>query len=102
MQQPDSAAPAGADAPDTEELYNLCHEAEKILEQIATGLGQVGASSDAVHAFTQMAEVARRTCAGLAKGMKEQPAEPAHTPPHTMASATDAMMADMHARRAQQ
>ncbi len=77
-------------APDTEQLYDLCVEAEKKLEQIATGLGQIGAAPEAVEAVSKMADVVRKICAGLAKGMKEEPAEPSHT----MASATDEMMAE--------
>ena len=77
-------------APDTEQLYDKCKQAEKLLEQIATGLGQVGAGDDAVRTVSQIADVVGRICNGLAKGMKAEPAEP----PHTVQSATDAMMAD--------
>lgn len=80
-------------APDTEQLYDLCKQAEKLLERLATGLGQVGAGDDAVKAVSQMADVVERICNGLAKGMKEEPAEPSHT----VGSATDAMMAERSA-----
>lgn len=84
-------------APDTEELYDKCKQAEKLLEQIATGLGQLGAAPEAVKAFSQMADVVEKVCNGLAKSMKEEPAEPAHT----MDSAADEMMAERAAAREQ-
>ena len=83
-------------APDTEQLYNDCKQAETLLHKLATGLGQVGAGTDAVQAVSQMAEVVGKICNGLAKGMKASPAEP----PHTVHSATESMMADHAARQA--
>lgn len=83
-------------APDTEQLHDHAMEAEKALEQLATGLGQIGAAPEAVKAVSQMAEVVRKIGTGLAKGMKAEPAEPAHTP-HTMDSAADEMMAERNA-----
>jgi hypothetical protein len=79
--------------PDVEELYDLCKDAEKLLEKVATGLGQVGAAPEAVEAVSKMADVVGKICNGLAKGMKEAPAEPAHT----MDSAADEMMAERRA-----
>ncbi len=75
-------------APDTEQLYDLCVQTEKNLEQIATGLGQIGAAPDAVEGISKMAGVVRNLCTALAKSMKEEPAEPSHT----MDSAADEMM----------
>lgn len=94
------AQPAGA--PDTEKLYRLCQQAEKDLEQIATGLGQIGAAPQAVKTFSQMAEVVRKVCTGLAQNLKHEPAPGQDGAPHTMQSATDAMMADHRAAAAQQ
>lgn len=79
--------------PDTESAHDCAVRAEKALEQLATDLGQLGAEPQAVEAVSQMADVVRKIGTGLAKGMKEQPAEPAHT----MDSAADAMMADRQA-----
>lgn len=94
----DHPVPHPTDTPDTEQLYNLCVEAEKLLEQLSTGLGQVGAAPEAVHAVSSMADVVRKICSGLAKGMKESPPEPAHT----MDSAAEEMMADHAAARGAQ
>lgn len=77
-------------APDTQELYDDCTQAETLLHKIATGLGQIGTAPDAVKAVSQMAQVVGKICDGLAHNMKAQPAEQ----PHTIGSATDAMMAD--------
>ena len=55
------------------------------LEKLATGLGQLGADPQTVQAFSKMAEITRKTAVGLAKGLKEQPAEPAHTMDSAMA-----------------
>ena len=89
------AQPAGA--PDTEKLYHLCQQAEKDLEQIATGLGQIGAAPEAVKTISQMADVVRKICTELARGMKHEPAPGQDGAPHTMDSATEAMMADRRA-----
>lgn len=83
--------------PDTEQVHSLATEAEKCLGQLATGLGQIGADPQAVDAITKMADVIRQIASGLAKGMKQQPAAPAHT----MDTATTAMMADHAAARGQ-
>ena len=76
--------------PDTEEVHDYAVEASKCLEQRATGLGQLGADPGAVEAVSKMADVTRKIASGLAKGMKEQEAAPAHT----MDSAADEMMAE--------
>lgn len=83
-------------APDTEQLYDACHQAQALLEKIATGLGQAGAAPEAVKAVSQMADVVGKICNGLAKGMKSEPAEQ----PHTMDTAADEMMADRRAAAA--
>lgn len=79
--------------PDPESVHDDAVEAEKCLEQLATSLGQLGADPKAVEAIGQMADVVRKIATGLAKTLKEQPAEPAHT----MDSAADEMMAERHA-----
>lgn len=94
------AQPAGA--PDTSKLYALCQQAEKNLEQIATGLGQIGAAPQAVRTISQMADVLRKICSGLAQNLKHEPAPGQNGAPHTMASATEAMMADHRAATAAQ
>jgi hypothetical protein len=80
-------------APDTEQLYDLCKTTEKGLADIATGLGQIGAAPDAIKSVQQMGTIVGKICDGLAKSMKEEPAEPAHT----MDSAADEMMAERRA-----
>ena len=80
-------------APDTEQLHDVSIQAEKLIEQLATGLGQIGAAPDAIQAVSQMAEILRKIATGLAKSMKAEPAEQ----PHTMDSATDEMMAERRA-----
>jgi GTP cyclohydrolase I len=82
--------PAPSAQPDTEEVHDYAVEAEKSVEQLATGLGQMGADPGMVEACGQMADVLRKIATGLAKGMKEQEAAPAHT----MDSAADEMMAE--------
>lgn len=83
--------------PDTEELHDAAMQAEAGLEKLATGLGQLGADPQTVQAFSKMAEITRKTATGLAKGLKEQPAEPAHT----MDSAMADTMRERAAARAQ-
>lgn len=73
-------------------LHEAAMSAEKSLEQLATGLGQMGAEPDAVKALGQMADAVRKIAQGLAA-----PAAPEPRP--TIDSATDDMMADHHAAR---
>ena len=79
--------------PDTEEAHDIAVEAEKAVELLATTLGQLGADAAAVEAVGKMADVIRQIASGLAKGMKEQEAAPAHS----MDSAADEMMAERNA-----
>ena len=72
-------------APDTEQLHDAATQAEQGLEQLATGLGQQGAPPETIQALTKMAEIVRTIASGLAKGMKEQAPEPAHTMDSAMA-----------------
>lgn len=72
-------------APDTEELYDTCHQAQQLLEKAATGLGQINADPQMVQAVGKMADILGKICDGLAKGLKEQAPEPAHTMDSAMA-----------------
>lgn len=95
-QDPQTAGPPPG-GPDTEKLHAISVAAEKSLEQLATGLGQIGADPQAVKAVSQMADVLRKIATGLAKGMKQEPVPGQNGAPHTMDSATEAMMADRRA-----
>lgn len=87
-----------------DKLHSVAMAAEKNLEQLATGLGQVGASPDVVKAVTQCAEITRKIATGLAKGGVGGGQQQAQAQPqqHTIGSATDAMMADRSAGYPQQ
>lgn len=69
---------ASQDAP--QELHATAVQAEKYLEQLATGLGQAGASPETVKAVTQMAEVTRQIVTALGKGQESAPDEPEVSP----------------------
>lgn len=77
-------------------LHDHAVSAEKHLEALATGLGQMGADDGAVKAVSSMAEACRRIVKSLAKAAEAQPA-PEQRP--TMESATNEMMAERAAAR---
>lgn len=88
-------------------LHDHALQAEKHLEQLATGLSKAGADEGTIQTVTKMADVARKIVSALGAGQEhtsdtEPPAEPAPAPaqPHTMASATDALHKDMQASAA--
>ena len=85
----------------TDKLYDLCVETEKNLERIATELGKLGADDGAVKAFTNMAEVVRRVCQGLAKNMQQEepPAEAEEAAPEGQPRTIDEAANRMMARR---
>lgn len=83
-------------------LHDHALQAEKHLEQLATGLAQAHADPGTVQTVTKMAEVARKIVSALGAGQAatsdtQPPAQPAPAPaqPHTMDSATTALHQDM-------
>lgn len=67
-------------------LHDEALQAEKHLEALATGLGQVGASPATIKAVSQMAEVTRQIVSALGKGQEdtgdEEPSSEAQPTPH--------------------
>lgn len=76
----------------TDQLHAHAMEAEKHLEQLATGIASVGADDNTVKAITQMADMCRQIAAKLAQGMKEEP-------PPARPTADEAIAAHMAQRR---
>ena len=70
-------------------LHEHAIEAERALEQLATGLSQSGAEADIVQTFTQMAEVARQLVVSLGRGQEQTADEalPAPVEPRTIEGA---------------
>lgn len=83
--------------PQTAQLHELAVDAEKNLEQLATGLAQAGANEAAVDALTSMAEAVRRIAKSLV-APEPDPADAADEPP-TMNSATDELTSQLAAKR---
>jgi hypothetical protein len=85
-----------------QQLHEVAVQAEKALEQLATGLAQAGADDQTVGQFTQMADVCRQTISALGKGQEttgdNEPPEGSDQP-HTMDSAADSLMSDVQAQR---
>lgn len=89
-------------------LHEHAVQAEKHLEQLATGLAKAGADEPTVQTVTKMADVARKLVSALGAGQEETadnegPAEDRAEPQpeqHTMGSATDALHRDMQASAA--
>lgn len=87
-------------------LHEHALQAEKHLEQLATGLAHAQADPGTVQTVTKMADVARKIVAALGSGQEqtsdtEAPAQPAQPEqPHTMDSATSALHQDMQASAA--
>jgi len=96
------ATPGGAPS-----LHRHALEAERALEQLATGLAQAGVGDQVVQTFTQMADMTRQLAGALGEGQEvtgddEPPADeavvqPAPTKPRTMRGAAEGLMADMQA-----
>lgn len=59
---------------DTNKLHTHALEAEKHLEQLATGAAALGASDKVVQSCTDMASACRQIADGLAKSMRDEPA----------------------------
>lgn len=83
--------------PHTAELHELAVDAEKNLEQLATGLASAGANPAAVDALTSMAEAVRRIAKSLVNPAAE--GDDAAEEPPTMNSATDELHAQLAAKR---
>jgi hypothetical protein len=85
-----------------EKLHKHALDAEKHLEQLATGLAQLGADPGALKAVGQMAEAVRGIAKSLNKVPTEAPAEPAPeqaAPRETMDSAANSLVADVQSNR---
>lgn len=86
-----------------DQLHTYALNAERNLEQLATGLASVGAQDTAVKAISTMAHSCRQIAAQLAKGgtqdqNAQQPAQPApdqQGPPRTMDEAAQRMQSRM-------
>ena len=98
------ATPGGAPS-----LHQHALDAERALEQLATGLAQAGVSDQVVGTFTQMADMTRQLAGALGEGQEvtgdnEPPADQDLTPaqptqPRTMRGAAEGLMADMQAEQ---
>lgn len=84
-------------------LHEHAVQAEKHLEQLATGMADQQVDPSMTETVTKMADVARKIVSALGKGQEAtaddappEDSEPGEQP-HTIASATDAMMAQRHA-----
>ena len=88
-------------------LHEHALQAEKHLEQLATGLSQAGVEPRTVKTVSQMAEVTRKVVAALGKGQEQtgdtEPRAPASPPQprETMDSAAQGLHQDMQASAAQ-
>lgn len=93
----EGAAPATP--AENESLHEHAVNAERSLEQLATGLAQAGAEDGVVKAFTQMADVTRQLVTALGKGQEqtadteppadEAVAQPPPVKPRTIQGATE-------------
>ena len=94
----------------TSSLHDHALQAEKHLEQLATGLAAAGVAPNQVQTVSKMADVCRQIVQQLGKGQEQtgdneppgaaqEPSEPGGPeggePRHTMESATDALHRDM-------
>ena len=82
-----------------EKLHGCAVEAEKNLEELATGLAQAGAPEAATKAVTRIADAVRDIVKSLAGAAQAAPA-PEQEQPETMDTAADGMMAEANAKRA--
>lgn len=86
-------------------LHEHAVQAEKHLEQLATGLAKAGMDDGVVQTVTKMADVTRKIVSALGKGQEntgdEEPPAPAEPPrPRTTAEAAGQMQDEMRARAA--
>lgn len=98
------ATPGGAPS-----LHGHALDAERALEQLATGLAQAGVADEVVQSVTQMADMARQLAGALGAGQEvsgdaQPPADqaiamPPPTQPRTIQGAAQGLMADMQAAR---
>jgi hypothetical protein len=98
------ATPGGAPS-----LHRHALEAERSLEQLATGLGQAGVADDVVGTVSQMADMVRQLAMALGEGQEqtgdmEPPADEAVVQaearsPRTIQSAAQGLMSDMQLQR---
>jgi hypothetical protein len=98
------ATPSGAAS-----LHQHAVDAERSLEQLATGLAQAGVDDQVVKTFTQFADVTRKLVSALGAGQEQTadnapPADEALAPsppsqPRTIHGAAQAMLGDMAAAR---
>lgn len=104
--QPQAApAPSGGGSNPAGSLHEHALQAEKHLEQLATGLTSAGADPSAIKAVTQMAEVCRKLVSAFGKGQeatgdKEPPADTRPQPRNTMEAAQQ-LHQDVQANAAQ-
>lgn len=85
-----------------EQLHKFAVDAEQNVEKLATGLAQVGAPEPTVKTVSQIADALRTIAKSLASAAQAAPAPeptPGPEPRHTMASATNDMMAEAKAQR---
>jgi hypothetical protein len=104
-----TAAPSNGAQPATlstdPSLHQHAVDAERSLEQLATGLAQAGVADPVVKTFTQFAEVTRKLVAALGQGQEQTadnapPADQALAPsppsqPRTIHGAAAGMLSDM-------
>ncbi len=99
---PESAEPAAEQAPKSpsvtpEKLHEHALQAEKHLEQLATGLANAGADPAATKVVSQMADATRKIIKSLASAAQATQPEP----PPGVDGATDDMQAELKAKRAE-
>lgn len=106
--QPAVATPPEASAAGASSLHKHAVDAERALEQLATGLAQAGVDEQVISTFTQFAEVTRQLVHALGAGQEqtadmEPPADEELAPspptrPRTIQSAAQGLLGDMSAR----
>lgn len=87
------------------DLHSYAVDAEANLENLATGLAEVGADPRTVEAVSQMAQVVRKIVKALGKGQEQtadtEPPAPEEAPPEqpqTIGQATDQLAAETSRR----
>lgn len=94
------------DAPTAASLHDLALEAERNLEQLATGLASAGAEDNVVNAVSQMADATRKIASALGKGQEQTadseppaPEQQAQPSPNGFENATQQHMAEQRANQ---
>lgn len=82
-------------------IHNHALQAEKHLEQLATGLGSAGVDPAVVKAVAQMADAMRKIVEQMGPDQMDK-AKAATERPATMDGATDSLVDDVRARRSQE